>query len=76
VPGTAALDGVKVKTLLVVVLAALNAAVTPLGSPETDRFTLPLKPFWPTTLIVLLALGPPTGSVRLPTEEERLKPGF
>lgn len=22
-------------------------AVTPLGKPETERFTLPLKPYWP-----------------------------
>jgi hypothetical protein len=45
VPGTAVLPGVSVTVLLLLVLAGLNVAVTPLGSPDAARFTLLLKPF-------------------------------
>jgi hypothetical protein len=41
-----------------VVLAGLNKAVTPLGSPDAVRLTLPLKPFCEPTVIVLLPLLP------------------
>ena len=53
-------------------MAGLNTAVSPLGSPDTARSTLSLNPFWPVTLIVLLALAPGR-RVRLLTEDERLK---
>jgi hypothetical protein len=66
---------VSVRELLVLVLAGLKAAVTPLGSPDADRFTALLKPLWQATLIVVLPLVPPTGSVRLLAEEVRVKPG-
>jgi hypothetical protein len=65
---------VSVKVLLVLVLMGLKAAVIPLGSPDSARFTLPLKPFWPATLIVLTPTVPPTKRVRPLAEEERLNP--
>ena len=58
VPTVAAPLAVNVTVLVFVVLLGLNAAVTPLGSPEADKLTLPLKPFRGTTLIVLVALPP------------------
>jgi hypothetical protein len=74
VPVVAVLLALKVRELLPVVLDGLNAAVTPLGSPDTLRATLPLKPFCPATLILLLPL-PARGTVRLLGEDERLKLG-
>lgn len=44
-PVGAVLLAVRVRTLEVAAGFGLNEAVTPLGSPETDRVTLPLKPF-------------------------------
>ena len=41
---------VNVNTLVPVVGLGLNDAVTPLGSPDTVRLTLPVKPFWPVTV--------------------------
>ena len=35
----------RVKRLLAVAGFTLKLAPTPLGSPDTDKFTLPLKPF-------------------------------
>ena len=64
----------KVTLLVLVVASGLKAAVTPLGNPDTLRFTLPLKPFCPATLMVLLPL-PVRATVRLLGEEERLKLG-
>ena len=55
---TAALAlAVKLKVLAVAVLAGLNDAVTPLGRPETVRFTALLNPFvgW----MAILAVAPP-----------------
>ena len=63
-----------VKALLYTALTELNVAVTPLGSPDAARFTLPLKPFWSVTPIEVMAADPPTRRFRLLTEEERLKP--
>ena len=57
VPMLAALLTVKVSVLLLVVLLGLKDAVTPLGSPETDKLTLPLKPFCGVTVIVLVPLA-------------------
>jgi hypothetical protein len=62
--------------LVEVALGQLKLVVTPLGTPDTERFTLLLlRPIGLTTLIVLLALLPPTMSVRLLNEDERLKLG-
>ena len=52
---------VRVKVLVVLVLAGLNDAVTPLGRGvlgEIDRATLPVKPLIGFTVIVLVPLLP------------------
>ena len=58
VPGVAVLLAVSVTVLVAVTGLGLNAAVTPLGSPEAERLTLPLKPFCAVTVIVLAPLAP------------------
>ena len=58
VPGVAALLAVNVSTLLPVVLLGLKAAVTPLDKPDADKFTLAVKPFCGTTVIVLVPFAP------------------
>ena len=68
-------EGVKARLLVVVVLAAPNAAVTPAGTPERVRFTLPLRPARLPTVMVSLTLAPPTSAVRLGAEAVRLKLG-
>jgi hypothetical protein len=45
VPVVAVLLAVSVNVLVPVVLLGLNDAVTPLGRPDADKLTLPLKPF-------------------------------
>ena len=45
VPVAAPLLAVSVRLLTVVAEPGLNDAVTPLGRPEADKLTLPLKPF-------------------------------
>ena len=52
VPVAAVLLALNVSVLLPVVLAGLNDAVTPDGSPDADKATLPLKPFCGVTVIV------------------------
>ena len=58
VPMLAAAPAVKVSVLVLLVLVGLKDAVTPLGSPETDKLTLPLKPLCGATVIVLVPLAP------------------
>ena len=58
VPATAALLAVSVSALVVVALAGLKAAVTPLGRPEAVRATLPVKPFFGVIVSVLEPLAP------------------
>ena len=58
VPVAAVLLAVNVNVLLLVVLDGLNEAVTPLGNPEADKLTLPLKPFTGLTVMVLVPLLP------------------
>jgi hypothetical protein len=58
VPMVAALLAASVIVLVVVAGLGLNDAVTPLGSPDTDKLTLPLKPFSGVTVIVLVPLVP------------------
>jgi hypothetical protein len=65
---------VKVSELVVLVIAELKVAVTPVGSPVAVRATLLLTPFASVTPMVLLAV-PPTRRVRLLAEDERLKLG-
>jgi len=57
-PVVAVLLAVSVNVLVVAVLLGLNDAVTPLGRPEADRLTLPVKPFCGLTVIVLEPLVP------------------
>jgi len=63
VPVVAVLLAVKVSVLLLAVLllavlVGLNEAVTPLGRPDADKLTLPLKPFCGVTVMVLVPVVP------------------
>ena len=58
VPVAAVAATVSVKELVVVAEAGLKDAVTPLSKPDANKLTLPLKPFWGTTVIVLEPLDP------------------
>ena len=60
VPVVAVLLAVSVSVLVLAVLLGLNDAVTPLGRPDADRLTLPLKPFCGLTVMVLVPLAPCT----------------
>ena len=57
-PTVAPLPAVKVSVLVPAVLVGLKEAVTPLGKPDKDKFTVLLKPFSAFTLITVLALLP------------------
>lgn len=74
VPVVAVLLAERVKVLVPVVLPGLNAGVTPLGRPEADKLTLPLKPLSGFTVIVLMPLEPCV-MVKLLGEAERVKFG-
>ena len=58
VPTDAEALAVSVRVLVLVAGLGLNAAVTPLGKPEADRVTLPLKPFAGVMVIVLVPCVP------------------
>ena len=58
VPAAAAALAVSVKELVVLVEAGVNNAVTPLGRPDAAKLTLPVKPFWGMTVMVLEPLDP------------------
>ena len=58
VPMAAVLLAVSVNVLVLTVMLGLNDAVTPVGRPDADRLTLPLKPPCGVTLIVLVPLAP------------------
>jgi hypothetical protein len=58
VPVAAALLAVSVSVLVLAVLLGLKDAVTPLGRPDADKLTLPLKPFCGATVMVLVPLAP------------------
>ena len=45
VPVAAVLLAISVNVLVLAVLVGLNDAVTPLGKPDADKLTLPVKPF-------------------------------
>jgi hypothetical protein len=60
VPVVAVLLAVNVSVLVVAVLLGLNDAVRPLGRPDADKLTLPLKPFCGVTVMVLAPLAPCT----------------
>jgi hypothetical protein len=59
-PTVAVALAVRVNVLVVVAGFLLNNAVTPLGNPDADKLTLPLKPFCGVTVIVL---APPVACV-------------
>lgn len=58
VPRAAALLAVSVSVLAVLVLLGLNVAVTPVGRPEAERLTVPLKPPKGLTVIPLVPFVP------------------
>lgn len=58
VPRGAVLPAASVKVLELLAGLGLKAAVTPPGKPESDKETLPLKPFAGATVIVLFPLEP------------------
>jgi len=58
VPIVAALLVASVNVLVMVAGLGLNDAVTPLGRPEADKLTLPLKPFCGAIVTVLIPLVP------------------
>ena len=74
VPMAAVLLAVSVNVLFVVAGFTLNAAVTPLGSPDADKPTLALKPFCGVIVIVLAPLVPCT-TVKLFGDAESAKFG-
>jgi len=74
VPVAAVALAVSVSVLVEVVGFGLNAAVTPLGKPDAERVTLPLKPFTGAMVIVLVPLLPCV-TVTLFGGAERLKFG-
>jgi len=54
VPIAAVALAVNVSVLVLVAGSGLNAAVTPLGKPDADKVTFPLKPFAGVIVIVLV----------------------
>src|SRR5260370_36878838 len=58
VPIVAALPAVSVKVLVPVVLAGVEEAGTPVGKPDGDRVTLPVKSFCGGTVTGRRPLGP------------------
>ena len=58
VPSAAVALAVRVSVLLLTVPAGLKEAVTPLGRPEADKLTVPLKPLSGLMLMVLVAVFP------------------
>jgi hypothetical protein len=70
VPVVAEPLAVKVSKLVLVVGLGLKYAVTPLGSVEIERVTLPLNPPAGTTVMVVLPGEPPCTTVTLPGDAE------
>ena len=58
VPVVAVLLVANVNVLVMVAGFGLNDALTPLGRPEADKLTLPLKPFCGVTVIMLVPVLP------------------
>ena len=74
VPVAASASAVKNSGLPAVEFVEANAAVTPLGKPETDSPTPPVNPFTVLTVIIL-ALLPPSVTARLAGNADRLNSG-
>ena len=58
VPVVAVLLTISVNALVVIVGFVPNEAVTPVGKPDADKVTLPVKAFCGVTVIVLEPLAP------------------
>jgi hypothetical protein len=58
VPIAVVLLAVSVNVLALAELVGLNDAVTPLGRPDAEKLTLPLKPLCGLTVMVLAPLAP------------------
>jgi len=58
VPVAAVMLAASVNVLVPVVLLGLKEPVMPLGRPDADRLTVPLKPFSGLTVMVLVPLAP------------------
>ena len=58
VPVAAVVLAVSVKELVVVAEAGVKDAITPLGRPDADKLTVPAKPFWGPTVMMLEPLDP------------------
>ena len=71
-PVVAVLLAIRVNVLEDVAGFGLNKAVTPLGRPEADKLTLPVKPFCGVTAIVLVPLAPCV-MLKLPGDAESVK---
>jgi hypothetical protein len=70
VPVVAVPLAVNVSVLEAVAGLGLNDAVTPLGRPDADKLTLPLKPFCGVIVTVLVPLAP-CAMIRLLGNAER-----
>ena len=64
----------KVKRLLVVAVFVLKTAVTPLGRPDTVKFTLPLNPF-SGLIVMFVEPAAPWTRIKLVGDAESVKPG-
>ena len=58
IPVVAVALAISVKVLVDAVGFVANDAVTPVGRPDAARVTLPVKPLWGATAIVLEPLDP------------------
>lgn len=75
VPTAAVAFEASVNVLTLAVLLGLNDAVTPLGKPDIDKLTLPVKPFSGATVIVLVPPAPCVSVTLLgEAESEKLGP--
>ena len=75
VPVVAVLLAENVRALVPVVGLVPKVAVTPLGSAEVDKVTLPVKLFNLLTVIVSALLVLPCVAVKVLTDPDRLKSG-
>lgn len=72
-PTFAVLLALRVRVLVDVVGFGLNTAVTPVGSPEAAKVTLPENPLTGVTVIVLVPPAPPFAIVRALGEAASVK---
>jgi hypothetical protein len=75
VPAFAVLLAVRVRVLVEVAGFGLNAAVTPLGSPEAASVTSPENPLTGVMVMVLAPLAPPFAMVTEFGEADKVKLG-